>query len=80
MWFSYAIVRNPNWSYGNVVLLRDALRTGHPSIGSGTRLAMQDSIALFRAFQACGADVPAALAEFERASPPGLRRACRPPR
>jgi 2-polyprenyl-6-methoxyphenol hydroxylase-like FAD-dependent oxidoreductase len=53
------------------VRLGDALRTGHPSIGSGTRLAMQDSIALFRAFEARGDDVPAALAEFERARRPG---------
>jgi 2-polyprenyl-6-methoxyphenol hydroxylase-like FAD-dependent oxidoreductase len=65
-WFRYAIVRNRSWHHGNVVLLGDALRTGHPSIGSGTRLAMQDSIALFRAFERCSADVPAALAEFVR--------------
>jgi 2-polyprenyl-6-methoxyphenol hydroxylase-like FAD-dependent oxidoreductase len=70
-WFKYAIVRNRNWRHGNVVLLGDALRTGHPSIGSGTRLAMQDSIALYRAFQARGTDVPAALAEFERTRRPG---------
>lgn len=70
-WFRYAIVRNRSWRHAKVVLLGDALRTGHPSIGSGTRLAMQDSIALFRAFERCGADVPAALAEFERARRPG---------
>jgi 2-polyprenyl-6-methoxyphenol hydroxylase-like FAD-dependent oxidoreductase len=70
-WFKYGIVRNRAWHHGNAVLLGDALRTGHPSIGSGTRLAMQDSIALFRAFERCGADVPAALAEFERARRPG---------
>jgi 2-polyprenyl-6-methoxyphenol hydroxylase-like FAD-dependent oxidoreductase len=70
-WFRYAIVRNRDWFHCNVVLLGDALRTGHPSIGSGTRLAMQDSIALFRAFERCGADVPAALAEFERTRRPG---------
>jgi len=66
-----AIVRNRRWHHGNVVLLGDALRTGHPSIGSGTRLAMQDSIALFRAFQSSGDDVPRALAEFEQARRPG---------
>jgi 2-polyprenyl-6-methoxyphenol hydroxylase-like FAD-dependent oxidoreductase len=70
-WFNYAIVRNRHWHHGNVVLLGDALRTGHPSIGSGTRLAMQDAIALLRAFQARGTDVPAALAEFERIRRPG---------
>ena len=50
-WFRYTIVKNVNWSFDNVVLLGDALRTGHPSIGSGTRLAMQDAIALFEAWQ-----------------------------
>jgi anthraniloyl-CoA monooxygenase len=66
VWFNYAIVANQSWFRGNLVLLGDALRTGHPSIGSGTRLAMQDAIALFHAFASCGPDVPAALAEFER--------------
>jgi len=57
-WFRYTIVSNRQWYHGKVVLLGDALRTGHPSVGSGTRLAMQDSIALFDAHRACGNDVP----------------------
>ena len=36
LWFRYTIVKNNNWSFDNVVLLGDALRTGHPSIGSGS--------------------------------------------
>ena len=70
-WFRYTIVKNRHWHWRNVVLLGDALRTGHPSIGSGTRLAMQDSIALFEASRACGADVPALLADFEHRRRPG---------
>jgi 2-polyprenyl-6-methoxyphenol hydroxylase-like FAD-dependent oxidoreductase len=70
-WFRYSIVANKRWHFDNVVLLGDALRTGHPSVGSGTRLAMQDSIALFEACIACGFDVPASLAEFERRRRPG---------
>src|SRR5678816_1842714 len=58
-WFRYTIVRNRRWHWRNVVLLGDALRTGHPSIGSGTRLAMQDSIALFEASRRFDGDVPA---------------------
>lgn len=70
-WFRYTIVKNRHWSWRNVVLLGDALRTGHPSIGSGTRLAMQDAIALFEASRAHDGDVPGILAEFERSRRPG---------
>jgi 2-polyprenyl-6-methoxyphenol hydroxylase-like FAD-dependent oxidoreductase len=70
-WFRYGIVSNRRWHWRNVVLLGDALRTGHPSVGSGTRLAMQDSIALFEAWKDCEEDVPALLADFERRRRPG---------
>ena len=70
-WFKYIIVKNKNWYHNNIVLIGDALRTGHPSVGSGTRLAMQDSIALFQAYQKCGSNVPLMLAEFVKARQPG---------
>ena len=70
-WFNYAIVKNRRWHTDRLVLLGDALRTGHPSVGSGTRLAMQDSIALFDAAKRFPVDVPAMLAEFERIRRPG---------
>jgi anthraniloyl-CoA monooxygenase len=70
-WFNYPIVKNRRWHAGNLVLLGDALRTGHPSVGSGTRLAMQDSIALFEAVTAHGDDVPTLLEVFERTRRPG---------
>jgi 2-polyprenyl-6-methoxyphenol hydroxylase-like FAD-dependent oxidoreductase len=59
------------WSFDNVVLMGDALRTAHFSIGSGTRLAMEDAVALYKAFREHGSDVPAALA-------PTRPCACRP--
>ena len=65
-WFRYTIVKNAAWFFDNVVLLGDALRTGHPSIGSGTRMAMQDAIALFEAWKTIGDDVPRLLQEFRR--------------
>jgi anthraniloyl-CoA monooxygenase len=68
-WINFLLVKNERWSRANVVLLGDALHTAHFSIGSGTKLAMEDSVALFRLF-ATGLDVPAALAEFERARRP----------
>jgi len=70
-WFRYTIVKNRNWHYRNIVLIGDALRTGHPSVGSGTRLAMQDSIALFDAYKTCGNDVHKMLEEFVRIRQPG---------
>jgi 2-polyprenyl-6-methoxyphenol hydroxylase-like FAD-dependent oxidoreductase len=53
------------------VLLGDALRTGHPSIGSGTRMALQDSIALYDAYRISGGNVPRLLEEFCRLRRPG---------
>ena len=70
-WFRYTIVKNAHWYFDNVVLLGDALRTGHPSIGSGTRLAMQDAIALFEACQSAAGNVRDALEEFRRIRRPG---------
>jgi len=70
-WFRYSIIRNAHWYFDNVVLLGDALRTGHPSIGSGTRLAMQDAIALFEACQSTAGRVSDALEEFRRIREPG---------
>ena len=68
-WINFLLVKNARWSHRNVVLLGDALHTAHFSIGSGTKLAIEDSIALFRLFDA-GLDVASALAEFERARRP----------
>ena len=68
-WINFLLVRNERWSRRNVVLLGDALHTAHFSIGSGTKLAIEDSIALFRHITA-GTDVASALAEFERARRP----------
>ena len=68
-WINFLLVKNQRWSHQNVVLLGDALHTAHFSIGSGTKLALEDSIALFQLF-AAGRDAPAALAEFERARKP----------
>ncbi len=45
-WISFATVRNERWRHDNVVLLGDAAHTAHFSIGSGTKLAMEDALAL----------------------------------
>jgi anthraniloyl-CoA monooxygenase len=72
LWITFKVVTNRRWSHDNVVLIGDALRTIHFSIGSGTRNALEDAIALFRAFETHGADVPAALQTFEEARRPAV--------
>ena len=63
-WLNFNTVRNAHWSHENVVLLGDAAHTAHFSIGSGTKLAMEDSIALAWAFRDRD-DVRGALTAYE---------------
>ena len=65
LWFEANIVRNECWSHQNIVLLGDALRTVHFSLGSGTRMAMQDAIALHQGLLQHPGDARAAFAVFE---------------
>jgi 2-polyprenyl-6-methoxyphenol hydroxylase-like FAD-dependent oxidoreductase len=74
VWRQFPQVRNARWSYRNCVLLGDALHTSHFSIGSGTRLAMEDALAFDKALGAHPADIPAALACFEAARRPILEK------
>ena len=64
-WRNFPMIRTARYAMDNVVLLGDAKATAHFSIGSGTKLAMEDAIALFEAFRAHAA-VPDALAAFDR--------------
>jgi anthraniloyl-CoA monooxygenase len=64
-WLNFPHVANEHWVMDNVVLMGDAAHSAHFSIGSGTKLALEDAIALSRAFDKHGSDVPAALAAYE---------------
>ena len=64
-WINFVLVKNRNWSFENVVLLGDALHTAHFSIGSGTKLAMEDAIALKQTFDQTPTVIQA-LTDFER--------------
>lgn len=63
IWRRFPTVRNRRWHDGKVVLLGDAAHTAHFSIGSGTKLAMEDAIALARAFELHGGAEPARRVE-----------------
>jgi 2-polyprenyl-6-methoxyphenol hydroxylase-like FAD-dependent oxidoreductase len=69
LWRRFPKVHNERWSVGNRVLVGDALRTAHFSIGSGTRLAFEGAITLARAIGAHG-DLRDALQAYEHARRP----------
>ena len=63
-WINFQHVTNAAWSHNNIVLLGDAAHTAHFSIGSGTKLALEDAIALSQAMQQA-TSIPAALQAYE---------------
>ncbi|MEU4466526.1 bifunctional salicylyl-CoA 5-hydroxylase/oxidoreductase [Streptomyces sp. NPDC024017] len=63
-WTTFRTVVNDRWSHGNVVLLGDAAHTAHFSIGSGTKLAVEDALALAACLEECDS-LPEALAAYE---------------
>ena len=71
LWRHFITVRNGAWSHENVVLVGDAAHTAHFSVGSGTKLAIEDAIALAGALQR-EPNVPAALAAYEAERRPAV--------
>ncbi len=71
IWRRFPTVRNARWAAGNVVLLGDAAHTAHFSVGSGTKLAMEDAIALAGALKE-QRTVPEALAAYETSRRPAV--------
>ena len=74
LWLDFPKVTNRVWHDGRVVLLGDAAHTAHFSIGSGTKLAMEDSIALANALVRRGWDVDTALVDYELERAPAVER------
>jgi 2-polyprenyl-6-methoxyphenol hydroxylase-like FAD-dependent oxidoreductase len=74
MWQRFPIVHNDRWRAHNTVLIGDALHTAHFSIGSGTRLAMEDAIALEKALAAHSDDIDTALGVYETMRLPILKK------
>jgi 2-polyprenyl-6-methoxyphenol hydroxylase-like FAD-dependent oxidoreductase len=71
-WRTFPQVANRRWSFRNMALVGDALHTAHFSIGSGTRLAMEDVVALVKGLEATPGDVRAGFARYEALRKPIL--------
>lgn len=70
IWRTFPTISCERWTRGNLVLMGDAVHTAHFSIGSGTKLAMEDAIALHEALKSHGLDVKQSLAAYETARKP----------
>ena len=72
VWRSFPRVKNAKYYHDNIVLLGDALHTAHFSIGSGTKLAMEDAVALYDAIHENSNDVKSALPAFQKKREPDV--------
>ena len=73
IWRQFPVIRNNSWCHENIVLVGDAVHTAHFSIGSGTKLAMEDIIDLCQSLKE-DSDVPTALKAYERRRKPVVER------
>ena len=73
-WANFRTRRTARWSHGNVVLLGDAAHTAHFSVGSGTKMAMEDAIALAAALEQHPDDTDTALAHYEGVARPSVEK------
>jgi anthraniloyl-CoA monooxygenase len=63
-WLNFRRIKCERWSAGNVILLGDAAHTAHFSVGSGTKLALEDAIKLAQVLNRCGLSLEAAMDEY----------------
>jgi len=73
VWRNFPWIWNERWSFKNMVLIGDALHSAHFSIGSGTRLAIEDAIALVKALEAEG-DISSALVRYQAERQPIVKK------
>ncbi|WP_291689009.1 FAD-dependent monooxygenase [Bradyrhizobium sp.] len=73
VWRNFPWIWNERWSFKNMVLIGDALHSAHFSIGSGTRLAIEDAIALTKALEAEG-DIAAGLQRYQSERQPIVKK------
>jgi 2-polyprenyl-6-methoxyphenol hydroxylase-like FAD-dependent oxidoreductase len=73
VWRNFPWIWNERWSHENIVLIGDALHSAHFSIGSGTRLAIEDAMALTKALEA-ERDIALALSRYETERKPIVKK------
>ncbi len=64
-WLNFGRIKCERWSTGNIILLGDAAHTAHFSVGSGTKLALEDAIKLAEVLNRPGLSLEAALEEYQ---------------
>jgi 2-polyprenyl-6-methoxyphenol hydroxylase-like FAD-dependent oxidoreductase len=74
VWRRFPVLSCQTWHHDNMVLVGDALHTAHFSIGSGTRLALEDVIALVKSLQLTEWDISAALPAYQAIRQPILEK------
>jgi len=74
VWRNFPWIWNARWSRQNMVLIGDALHSAHFSIGSGTRLAIEDAIALAKALETEGSSISAALVRYQSEREPIVKK------
>ena len=72
LWRNFPQVKNTKYYHDNIVLLGDALHTAHFSIGSGTKLAMEDAVVLNDSINGFDGDLSRALPEFQKVRQPAV--------
>jgi anthraniloyl-CoA monooxygenase len=80
-WAAFRTIRNRTWHHRNLVLMGDAAHTAHFSVGSGTKMAMEDAIALAFSLDQNGGELEPSFAAYETERRPrveAIQRASRP--
>jgi 2-polyprenyl-6-methoxyphenol hydroxylase-like FAD-dependent oxidoreductase len=73
-WATFQTRRTQTWHQENVVLLGDAVHTAHFSVGSGTKMAMEDAIVLAREIAAHSSDLATAFENYEQERAPRVKK------
>lgn len=71
-WGNFRTIKNESWHYRNFVLIGDSAHTAHFSVGSGTKMALEDASALAKAFEGYSGDLDQTLQTYEDSRRPNV--------